>query len=73
MPCFTYRYCIFGRFANTPSDRDAIALELKSLKMDNAVCEMLTLVNIQPRVIDVLALCLIKGPQIARFLMQYLL
>ena len=41
LPRFTYRSLTFARFANTPSDRDAIALERKSLKMHNAMCEMI--------------------------------
>jgi len=41
LPCFTYRYSRFARFANTPSDRDAIALERRCLKMHNLMREMI--------------------------------
>ena len=41
LPCFTYRSYRFPRFANTPSDRDAIALECRSLKMHNLMREMI--------------------------------
>ena len=41
LPCFTYRYLRFARFANTPSDKDTIALERISLKMHNSMCEMM--------------------------------
>ena len=37
----TYRYLIFARFANTPSERDAMALERKSLKMQSVMFEMM--------------------------------
>ena len=32
---------MFARFANTPSDRDAMALERKSLKMQSVMFEMM--------------------------------
>lgn len=44
LPCFTYSFPRFARFANTPSDRDAIALERRSLKMNNLMREMIKVI-----------------------------